>query len=203
MRKLNVHTTSYSFTVRSFLVYINLSGGDIMNEILDEKAMQRAVTRISHEIIEKNKGTENIVIVGIKRRGVPIAQRIANKIHEVEGVHILVGQLDITMYRDDLAQVNSESLIGQNSINVEVKDKKVILVDDVLYTGRTARAALEAIIHAGRPQSVQLAVMIDRGHRELPIRPDYVGKNVPTSRNEIVHVMLQEIDNKDAVVIKK
>jgi len=174
-----------------------------MNEILDEKAMQRAVTRIAHEIIEKNKGTENIVLVGIKSRGVPIAERIANKIFEVESVKILVGQLDITMYRDDLVQSTIEPSIGKNSIDVEVKDRKVILVDDVLYTGRTARAALEAIIHAGRPQCVQLAVMIDRGHRELPIRPDYVGKNVPTSRNEIVHVLLKEIDSKDAVVIEK
>lgn len=170
-------------------------------EIMDESAMNRAITRISHEIIEKNKGIENLVLIGIQRRGVPLAKRIAEKIKNVEGSEIPVGILDITLYRDDLSLLNEHPVINGTEINFDVANKKVVLVDDVIYTGRTVRAAIDAIMDINRPQMIQLAVMIDRGHRELPIRPDYVGKNVPTSRSEIVHVNVIEIDGKNSVTI--
>lgn len=169
--------------------------------LLDEKAIKRTLTRISHEIIEKNKGVEDIVIIGIQRRGVPIAQRIARLIGEFEDCNIKVGSVDITLYRDDLTELGEQPIINNNSIDVEVKNKKIILVDDVLYTGRTARAAMEAIIKQGRPETIQLAVLVDRGHRELPIRADYVGKNVPTSKKELIAVKVTEIDDEDSVKI--
>lgn len=168
--------------------------------LLDEKAMKRTLTRISHEIIEKNKGIENIVLMGIKRRGVPIANRIADIIENIEGKKVTVASVDITLFRDDLMD-NNHNLIKSNGIEIDVKDKIIILVDDVLYTGRTVRAAIEAIIHSGRPGMIQLAVLIDRGHRELPIRADYVGKNVPTSRTEMVSVEVLELDGNDSVSI--
>lgn len=167
--------------------------------LLDEKAMKRTLTRIAHEIIEKNKGVDNVVLLGIKRRGVPIAERIAKLIEEFEDTKLLVGSVDITLYRDDLTELGEEPILNKSSLGVDVKDKDVILVDDVLYTGRTARAALEAVIKSGRPSSIQLAVLIDRGHRELPIRADYVGKNIPTSRKELISVMVSEIDGEDSV----
>ena len=170
-------------------------------EIMDEQAIQRAVTRISHELIEKNKGVEDLVLMGIQRRGVPLAKRIASKIKEVEGTNVPVGILDITLYRDDLSLLNEHPVINGTEIGFSISGKKVVLVDDVLYTGRTVRAAIDAIMDLGRPKMIQLAILIDRGHRELPIRADYVGKNVPTSRNEIIHVMLAEIDEADKVVI--
>lgn len=170
-------------------------------QLLDEKGINRSIIRIAHEIIEKNKGVENIAIVGIKTRGVPIAKRIANYIEEFEGVKIPVGDLDITLYRDDLSEINEQPNLNHSNINFEVKNKTVILADDVIYTGRTVRAAMDGIIHIGRPRSIQLAVLIDRGHRELPIRPDYVGKNVPTAHHEIVHVKLLETDGEDRVII--
>lgn len=175
----------------------------IKAQLLDEKGIERSLIRISHEIIEKNKGTEDIVLVGIKTRGVPLAHRISNYIESFENVKIPVGTLDITLYRDDLTEKYEQPNMNSNSIDFEIKGKKIILVDDVLFTGRTVRAAMEGIIRYGRPKCIQLAVLIDRGHRELPIRPDYVGKNVPTSQSEIVHVKLIETDGENKVIISE
>lgn len=172
-------------------------------EIMDEHGIMRAVTRIAHEIIEKNKGIEDIILIGIQRRGVPLAKRVAQKIKEVEGIEVPVGILDITFYRDDLSLLSEHPIINGTEINLPIYDKKVILVDDVLFTGRTVRAAIEALMDIGRPKTIQLAILIDRGHRELPIRADYVGKNVPTSKNEIVHVKMYEIDKVDIVTISE
>ncbi|MHC6179423.1 bifunctional pyr operon transcriptional regulator/uracil phosphoribosyltransferase PyrR [Clostridium sp. JNZ X4-2] len=168
--------------------------------ILDKKAMDRTLTRISHEIIEKNKGIENIILVGIKRRGYPLAKRIADNIYKIEGVKLEVKSVDISLYRDDLSTLSEQPLLKEFTIK-DVENKKIILVDDVIYTGRTARAAIDAIIHSGRPKLIQLAVLIDRGHRELPIRADYVGKNIPTSHEEIISVEISEIDKSDSVKI--
>ncbi|MFL0246721.1 bifunctional pyr operon transcriptional regulator/uracil phosphoribosyltransferase PyrR [Candidatus Clostridium stratigraminis] len=170
-------------------------------QILDDKAIGRTLTRIAHEIIEKNKGVENVILLGIKRRGYPLANRIADAIKNIEGVSIQVGSLDITLYRDDLSQISDLPVLNNDTLDIDIKDKTVILVDDVLYTGRTARAALDAVIHHGRPKVIQLAVLIDRGHRELPIRADYVGKNIPTSKEELVSVELMEVDGTDSVKI--
>ena len=168
--------------------------------ILDEKAMNRTLKRISHEILEKNRGTEDIILVGIKRRGYPLAKRIAENIYKIEGIKLKVEDVDIGLYRDDLTSLAGQPILkGSNVIDVE--NKKVILVDDVIYTGRTARAAIDAIIHSGRPKLIQLAVLVDRGHRELPIRADYVGKNIPTSRDEMISVEIAEIDKNDSVKI--
>lgn len=169
--------------------------------LLDDKAIQRSLTRVAHEIIEKNKGVENIVLIGIKRRGYPLAERIAARIDEIEGVKIPVGSVDISLYRDDLKKLDDMPHINDKHLGVEVAGKKVILVDDVLYTGRTARAAIDAVIDAGRPLMIELAVLIDRGHRELPIRADFVGKNIPTSNSEMISVELKEIDKEDSVKI--
>lgn len=171
--------------------------------VLDEQAIGRALTRIAHQIIEKNKGIEDCVLVGIRTRGIFIAERLAAKIKEIEGKPIPVGELDITLYRDDLTKKteDQEPLVKGSDIPVEITDKKVVLVDDVLYTGRTVRAGLDAIMDLGRASSVQLAVLVDRGHRELPIRADYVGKNIPTSSSEKVVVKLTEIDKLDQVSI--
>jgi pyrimidine operon attenuation protein/uracil phosphoribosyltransferase len=168
--------------------------------ILDEKGVKRTLTRVSHEIIEKNKGVEDVILVGIKRRGYPIAQRIAQIIEEIEGIKIEVESVDITLYRDDLSKLHDQPIVNEVEL-IDVKDKKVVLVDDVIYTGRTVRAAIDAVMHAGRPKMVQLAVLVDRGHRELPIRADYVGKNIPTSKNEMVSVEVAEIDGNDSVKI--
>lgn len=169
--------------------------------LLDSKGVERALTRISHEIIEKNKGTEDIILVGIKRRGYPLAQRIAKVINEIEGGEIPVGSVDITLYRDDLSKINEQPILKNTDLGLQIKDKKVILVDDVIYTGRTVRAAIDAVLDNGRPMMIQLAVIVDRGHRELPIRADYVGKNIPTSKNELVSVELIEVDGQDSVKI--
>ncbi|MBR4626470.1 MAG: bifunctional pyr operon transcriptional regulator/uracil phosphoribosyltransferase PyrR [Ruminococcus sp.] len=166
--------------------------------IMDDKAMQRAIARISYEIIEHNKGAEELCVIGIRSRGVTIGKRIADKLSDLENVSVPFGQLDITPYRDDVAAGGTDEL---TDIPFSVKDMKVIIVDDVIFTGRSARAALEAIMKRGRPRSVQLAVLIDRGHRELPIRPDYVGKNLPTSHSEVVKVFVEEIDGSDGVAI--
>lgn len=168
--------------------------------ILDEKAIDRATTRIANEIIERNKGTKDIVLVGIKTRGCPFAERLAKKIEGIEGDSISVLSLDITLYRDDLTEINEQPKLN-NDFKGDIKDKVIILVDDVIYTGRTVRAALDALMEKGRPSRIQLAVLIDRGHRELPIRADYVGKNVPTSKFENVKVQFKEIDGLDQVVI--
>ncbi|WP_281391303.1 bifunctional pyr operon transcriptional regulator/uracil phosphoribosyltransferase PyrR [Alkalicella caledoniensis] len=172
-------------------------------KILDEKAMGRAISRISHEIIERNKGIEDIVLIGIKRRGVPIAKKIAEKIYQIEEEKVPVGVLDITLYRDDLSTKVEDAQVKGQDIPFSLQGKVVVLVDDVLYTGRTVRAALDALTDVGRAKSIQLAVLIDRGHRELPIRADYVGKNVPTSKKEIVSVKLEEYDETNEVVIEE
>ncbi len=172
-------------------------------QLMDEKAISRAITRISHEIIEKNKGIEDIVLIGIKTRGVHIASRICSKIEQIEGTRLSTGELDITLYRDDLEKVHKDPVVNGSSIEFDIKDKTVILIDDVLYTGRTVRSALDALIDIQRPKSIQLAVLVDRGHRELPIRADYVGKNVPTSKSEIISVKLFENDNEDSVTINE
>jgi len=169
--------------------------------LLDKTAIKRTLTRIAHEIIEKNKGIDNLVLVGIKSRGVPIAERLADLIEVFEGTRLEVGSVDVTLYRDDLTTISPEPRLNDKNINVPIEGKKIILVDDVLYTGRTARAAIDAIIDLGRPEMIQLAVLVDRGHRELPIRADYVGKNIPTSRKEIISVMIEEIDGEDSVKI--
>lgn len=169
--------------------------------LLDDNAIRRSLVRISHEIIEKNKGVEEIVLIGIKRRGYPLAKRIAENIEKIEGVSVEVGYVDISLYRDDIIEIEESVKLNSVDLGVEVKGKKVILVDDVLFTCRTVRAAIEAIIDRGRPLSIQLAVLIDRGHKELPIRADYVGKNIPTSKTEIVAVEINEIDGNDSVKI--
>jgi len=169
--------------------------------LLDGKAIERTLTRVAHEIIEKNKGIEDIILVGIKRRGVPIAKRIASLIEQFEGVKVPVSSVDITLYRDDLTTLDDQPILNNAELGIDVKGKKIILVDDVLYTGRTARAAIDAIIDKGRPLAIQLAVLVDRGHRELPIRADYVGKNIPTSSKEMISVKLSETDEKDSVSI--
>ncbi|NPV27695.1 MAG: bifunctional pyr operon transcriptional regulator/uracil phosphoribosyltransferase PyrR [Firmicutes bacterium] len=172
-------------------------------QIMDADQIRRALTRIAHEIIEKNKGIANVVLVGIRRRGVPLAERLARKIAEIEGQSVPIGTLDITLYRDDLTMLTVQPVVHRTEVPVSVTGKTIVLVDDVLYTGRTIRAALDALMDLGRPQAIQLAVLVDRGHRELPIRADYVGKNVPTSRKEIVHVKLVEVDGEERVVIEE
>ena len=168
---------------------------------MDADAMRRAIVRIAHEIIERNNGVDNVVLVGIRTRGVPIAERLAAAIKEIEKVELPVGMLDITLYRDDLSTLAYNPVCHGTEIDFDVDGKTVILVDDVLYTGRTIRCALDAIIDMGRPKAIQLAVLIDRGHRELPIRADFAGKNVPTSHKEAIEVYLAEQDGVDEVAI--
>ncbi|HLQ73945.1 MAG TPA: bifunctional pyr operon transcriptional regulator/uracil phosphoribosyltransferase PyrR [Bacillota bacterium] len=170
--------------------------------LLDHSAINRALTRIAHEILERNKGGEDLVLIGIKTRGVPLTKRLQEKIKDIEEVEVPVGELDITLYRDDLQLKESEEPeIKESKVNVDISGKTVVLIDDVLYTGRTVRAALDAVIDLGRPSQIQLGVLVDRGHRELPIRADYVGKNIPTSNNEVIVVHLAEIDDYDEVGI--
>ena len=171
--------------------------------ILDEQAIGRALTRIAYEIIERNKGIDEVILVGIKTRGAYLATRLASKIEKIEGKKIRTGELDITLYRDDLLtkHADKEPKVHQVDIAHDVTERKVILVDDVLYTGRTVRAAMDAVMDLGRPAQMQLAVLVDRGHRELPIRPDFVGKNIPTSNEERVVVSMTEADGKDSVSI--
>lgn len=169
--------------------------------LMDEAAMSRALMRISHEITEKNKGVEDVVLIGIRRRGVPISERIRDNIKKIEDATVPCGSVDIRFYRDDLTHESDQPVITKADIGADVNDKNVVLVDDVLYTGRTARAAIEAVFTAGRPRSIQFAVLVDRGHRELPIRADYVGKNVPTSRAELIEVRLPEFDGETGVYL--
>lgn len=169
------------------------------SQIMDSSAVMRALKRLSYEIIEKNHGVDNVCIVGIKRRGVPLAEVICENINQTEDTEILNGILDITLYRDDLSRENTEPVINSTDIPFVVTGKKIILVDDVIYTGRTVRAAIDALFSLGRPACIQLAVLVDRGHRELPIRPDYVGKNIPTSASEVVKVCTEEFDGKIGV----
>lgn len=173
--------------------------------IMDESAINRALTRISYEIIEQQKDVPNLVIIGIKTRGITLAKRIANKISALEKIKVPVGEVDITLYRDDRHNSNKEEtpILNGTSIPFEIKGKQIVLVDDVLFTGRTVRAALDAIMDIDRPKKISLAILIDRGHRELPIRPDFIGKNVPTSLDEVIHVRLTEDDNKEEVIIEK
>lgn len=168
--------------------------------ILDEKAMERAITRIAHEILEKNKGVEEVALVGIKTRGYPLAERLSSRIEEIEGRTVPVYALDVTLYRDDLSEIENKDPLNEEFTG-DIDNKIVILVDDVIYTGRTTRAAMDAISDRGRPSRIQLAVLVDRGHRELPIRADYIGKNVPTSKDENVKVKLREIDGEDRINI--
>lgn len=170
-------------------------------QIMDEQAIGRVVTRIAHEIIEKNKGIDEIILVGIKTRGVPFTIRLAEKIESIEKKKVAVGNLDITLYRDDLSKLDDNPIVKHSSIHHNITNKIVILVDDVLYTGRTVRAAMDALMDIGRPKAIQLAVLIDRGHRELPIRADFVGKNVPTSKNEVICVHFDEVDHVNDVII--
>ena len=169
--------------------------------IMDTAAMRRALVRIAHEIVERNKGVKNVALVGIRTRGVPLANRLGREIEQIEGVKLPVGSLDITLYRDDLSTLGYNPVISETDIDFDLNGKTVILVDDVLFTGRTVRSALDALIDMGRPRAIQLAVMIDRGHKELPIRADYVGKNVPTSNSEALDVTLAEIAGQDEVVL--
>ncbi|MDH7480239.1 MAG: bifunctional pyr operon transcriptional regulator/uracil phosphoribosyltransferase PyrR [Syntrophomonadaceae bacterium] len=171
--------------------------------IMDEERIRRTLTRIAHEIIERNKEIHNLVLIGIRTRGIPLAERIAGGIEKIEAVKIPIGILDITLYRDDLASKSLQPLVLSTRIPFNITGKNVVLIDDVLYTGRTVRAAMDALMDLGRPRTIQLAVLIDRGHRELPIRADYVGKNLPTSRREKVAVRLREIDQVDEVVIEE
>jgi pyrimidine operon attenuation protein / uracil phosphoribosyltransferase len=171
-------------------------------QVLDEAALDRALTRIAHEILERNAGARDLAFVGLRTRGVTLAHRLADRIARIDGAALPVGTLDITLYRDDLA-LRGAPVVRGTDLNFSIKDKTVILVDDVLFTGRTIRAALDAIIDLGRPRAIQLATLIDRGHRELPIRPDYIGKNLPTSRRESVAVRLREHDGEDRVVIEE
>ena len=178
-----------------------LSQMQLKSTIMDEAAVLRSMKRITHEIIEKNNGTADIILLGIHRRGMPLAAMLRDNIRSFEGTEIPLGSIDISLYRDDLTQLNDLPETGNTYIPCEISGKKIILVDDVIYTGRTVRAAIEAVFHHGRPRSIQLAVLIDRGHRELPIRPDYVGKNIPTSHSEVVSVMVDEYDGKTGVAL--
>jgi pyrimidine operon attenuation protein/uracil phosphoribosyltransferase len=172
--------------------------------VMDAERMARALTRMAHEILERNRGLDEIALVGIRRRGVPLARRISRSLHEINGDEVPTGALDITLYRDDLMRhpVGPQPLVRRTEIPFSIDSRKILLVDDVLYTGRTIRAALDALIDFGRPRAIQLVVLVDRGHRELPIKPDYVGKNLPTSSKQSVQVHLQEIDGKDEVLIE-
>ncbi|MFC2342335.1 MAG: bifunctional pyr operon transcriptional regulator/uracil phosphoribosyltransferase PyrR [Negativicutes bacterium] len=171
--------------------------------LMDEDGIRRAMTRIAHEIVEKNKGVEHLVLVGIRTRGVPLAERIAAEIERIEGVRPPVGTLDITLYRDDLSLLAYQPTVRATEMPVDIHGKTIVLTDDVLFTGRTIRAALDALIDMGRPRIIQLAVLVDRGHRELPIRADYVGKNVPTSARESVSVALKELDGVEQVRLRE
>lgn len=170
-------------------------------ELMDAQAVNRTLLRLTHEVLEKHHGTENLVIIGIRNRGDSLAKRMIQFIKEIEGTEVPLGILDITLYRDDFQRFSETAMVQETIIPIDISNKKVILVDDVLYTGRTIRAALDALIDFGRPAMIQLAVFVDRGHRELPIKADYVGKNVPTTGNEQVRVHVKEVDNEDSVVL--
>jgi pyrimidine operon attenuation protein / uracil phosphoribosyltransferase len=173
-------------------------------QVMDADRMSRALTRIAHEILERNRGLDEVALVGIRTRGVPIARRLGQLLREINGDHVPTGSLDITLYRDDLMRnaVGPQPVVRRTEIPFSIDDRRILLVDDVLYTGRTTRAALDALIDFGRPRAIQLVVMVDRGHRELPIKADYVGKNIPTSLKQSVQVRLQEIDGVDEILIE-
>ena len=176
-----------------------------MPQVMDADRMSRALTRIAHEILERNRGLDEVALVGIRTRGVPIARRLGQLLREINGDHVPTGSLDITLYRDDLMRnaVGPQPVVRRTEIPFSIDDRRILLVDDVLYTGRTTRAALDALIDFGRPRAIQLVVMVDRGHRELPIRADYVGRNIPTSRQQSVQVRLLELDGRDEVEVEE
>jgi pyrimidine operon attenuation protein/uracil phosphoribosyltransferase len=172
------------------------------SRVLDAEAIRRTLVRIAHEILERNRGTEELMLIGIRTRGAVLAQRLAKELEAIDGQHVPVGILDITLYRDDLSRIAHNPVVHATDIPFDITDRHLVLVDDVLFTGRTIRAALDALIDFGRPQAIQLAVLVDRGHRELPIRADYVGKNLPTAATERVEVRLREVDEKEEVAIE-
>lgn len=172
-------------------------------EVVDQVTMKRALTRITYEIIERNQTIQDVVLIGIKTRGIYIASRVADRLKQLEGIEVPVGELDITLYRDDKKETPAEAELHSSDIPVSLEEKEVILIDDVLYTGRTIRAAMDAVMDYGRPRKISLAVLVDRGHRELPIRADYVGKNIPTAKTEEILVEMQELDGKDRIMILK
>ena len=201
--KMPADCVSCRFSGRTFLLPVFGEGKNmkLKAQIMDEAAVNRALMRISHEIAEKNKGVENVLLVGIRRRGEPLANQIKENILKIEGTEVPCGSIDIRFYRDDLTELSESPTVRKTDLGIDVNDRDLILVDDVIYTGRTARAAIEAVFSCGRPRSIQLAVLIDRGHRELPIRPDYVGKNIPTSRNELIEVRIPEFDGEKGVFL--
>ncbi|WP_304598837.1 bifunctional pyr operon transcriptional regulator/uracil phosphoribosyltransferase PyrR [Lactobacillus intestinalis] len=170
-----------------------------MKEIIDASGMKRALVRMTYEIIERNKGVNDLVIVGIKTRGLFLANRLAANLKRIENVDVPVGALDVSDYRDDLSKQEKKNLIHNQQLDFDITDKKVVLVDDVLFTGRTIRAALDALMDQGRPATISLAVLVDRGHRELPVRPDFIGKNIPTAMNERIKVSMTEVDDQDSI----
>ncbi len=172
-------------------------------QVMDRQDVERALVRLAHQIVEKNHGTEDLCLIGIKTRGIPLAQRLAKLIEQFEGVQLPVGELDISLYRDDLTKYSEDPVISRTNVPFSVQGKRVVLVDDVIFTGRTARAALDALMSLGRPARVQLCVLIDRGHTELPIKANYVGKNIPTSLSEVVAVNLEETDGITKVIINE
>jgi len=178
-----------------------LPGGETL--LMDAMEINRKLRRIANEIVERNEGVDNIILVGIRRRGVPLAERLAKLIKEIEGKDVPVEIIDITLYRDDLSTLGSSPVVGSTEIDIPIDEKIVVLVDDVLFTGRTIRAAMDSLMDFGRPSKIQLAVLVDRGHRDLPIKADYVGKNIPTSLSENINVNLKEIDGRNGVVIHK
>lgn len=179
-----------------------MSEKQIKATIMDAAAVNRSLTRVAHEILERNGNAENLVLIGVHSRGIPLAKRISSKIYEIEGASVPVGEVDITFYRDDVNH-SEQPVLNATTVDFDITGKDVVLVDDVIFTGRTVRAALEAIFHIGRPRTVQLAVLVDRGLRELPFRPDYVGKNVPTRHSELISVSVFEVDGEDIVTIKE
>ena len=188
-------------STRIFFISPWLQVMDIKAKIIDEEGLSRTITRLSHEILERNKGSQNLILIGMRTRGEFIAERIKNKISEIEKSEPQYGVLDVTLYRDDFRTRLKQPEISVTNITFDVNEKDVVLIDDVLYTGRTVRAALDAVMDLGRPNTIQLCVLVDRGHRELPIKADFVGKNIPTSINEEVRVRLNEIDKEDAVYL--
>lgn len=186
-----------------FFLLVIQKGKYMAKEIIDALGMKRALMRMTYEIVERNKDTENLVLVGIKTRGWYLAERIAKNLKNLEDVEVPVGAIDISQYRDDLPEAEKEKMIHSQQLDFDITDKNVILVDDVLFTGRTIRAALDALMDQGRPAKINLAVLVDRGHRELPVRPDFIGKNIPTAMNEKVKVAMTEVDDKDSIEIVK
>lgn len=193
---------SHALLVVFFLLVIQ-KGKYMAKEIIDALSMKRALMRMTYEIVERNKGTKDLVLVGIKTRGWYLAERIAKNLRNLEDVEVPVGAIDISQYRDDLPEAEKEKMIHSQQLDFDITDKNVILVDDVLFTGRTIRAALDALMDQGRPAKINLAVLVDRGHRELPVRPDFIGKNIPTAMNEKVKVAMTEVDDKDSIEIVK